>query len=242
MGAAMWSQELDSMIPVGPFQLRTLRDSACRSPQLLLPGGLPSGTPRHNPKHRSGQVRRRRGLSQREGGAQKRPPAAVNDAGSEPPGCQDGRSGRAAATARCRRRTRRCTAVRQAGRARSAARTRRGRQGDPTGRDGTGRRGEGWEPPAARSGRAAPRSLLPQQLQDGAADTAVAAEMLERPLHHLHVLRHLGTAPQRLRHRPALGLVRPGRGGGDGTGGPPSSEAARCLFACSVSSQIVVSL
>lgn len=111
-----------------------------------------------------------------------------------------------------------------------------------TPRDGTGRRGEGREPPAARSGRAAPRSLLPQQLQDGAADTAVAAEMLERPLHHLHVLRHLGTAPQRLRHRPALGLVRPGRGGGDGTGGPPSSEAARCLFACSVSSQIVVSL
>lgn len=26
----------------------------------------------------------------------------------------------------------------------------------------------------------------PQQLQDGAADTAVAAEVLERPLHHLH--------------------------------------------------------
>lgn len=99
-------------------QLRTLRDSACRSPQLLLPGGLPSGTPRHNPKHRSGQVRRRRGLSQSLGGAQKRPPAAVNDAGPEPPGCQAGRSGRAAATARCRRRARRCTAVRQTGRAR----------------------------------------------------------------------------------------------------------------------------
>lgn len=35
----------------------------------------------------------------------------------------------------------------------------------------------------------------PQQLPKGAADAAVAAEVLEGPLHQLHVLRHLGAVP-----------------------------------------------
>lgn len=69
------------------------------------------------------------------------------------------------------------------------------RQGDPAGRRG----GSGDPPPHPYTpGRLPPGAPLPQQLPQGAADAAVTAEVLQRPLHQLHVLRHLEAAPPRL--------------------------------------------
>lgn len=59
--------------------------------------------------------------------------------------------------------------------------------------------GAGSRPPPAPG---APGAPLPQQLPYGAADAAVTAKVPQRPLQHLHVLRHLGAAPPPLRAAP----------------------------------------
>lgn len=82
------------------------------------------------------------------------------------------------------------------------------RQGDPAGAAGQERGAGNREPPPP--GAAAPP--LPQQLPNGAADAAVAAEVLQGPLRHLHVLRHLGAAPAPSPPR-AASRALPGRAG-----------------------------